>query len=81
MSLLQRINTGTVPNDGTGDNLLAAFQKLNANLAYIEALLLSSPLTPMFAVDGTGNKYSVSVVVTGVDDQGQPTTALSVNRI
>jgi hypothetical protein len=36
MTTLQTINTGTYPNDGTGDDLLTAFTKVNSNFALLQ---------------------------------------------
>lgn len=37
--MIERINTGAAPNDGTGDRLRDAFDKANRNFARIDALL------------------------------------------
>lgn len=40
---LQPVNIGTNPNDGTGDPLRTAFDKLNQNDSYLEGLSLTVP--------------------------------------
>lgn len=40
---LQPVNIGTNPNDGTGDPLRTAFDKLNDNDLYLESLSLTVP--------------------------------------
>ena len=47
----QIINLGTYPNDGTGDDLLTAFTKVNANFALITSEL---GITSAVNIDGPG---------------------------
>lgn len=43
---LQTINLGTYPNDGTGDDLRTAFQKVNANLTELYSSIYGSYIGP-----------------------------------
>ena len=41
---IQRVNIGTIANDGTGDDLREAFVKVNNNFTELEAHILHTKL-------------------------------------
>lgn len=65
---IQTINIGTSANDGTGDPLRTAFQKVNNNFAYIQTS--SSNITEAVTLDDTANQvifqYSANIFTQGM---------------
>src|SRR5882672_1552739 len=77
----QLINTGTVPNDGTGDNQLICWTKTNANFSELYPLLTGSG-----SVLFTGNKaYTGSGVSSAVNSwmfmSGAQLSGISANSV
>lgn len=51
----QVINTGTYPNDGTGDTMPVALSKINANFAYLWSLAAYSVAQQVINTASVGN--------------------------
>ena len=64
LAQIQNIFTGTRPNDGTGDNLYTAFNKVNANDTYIESQLAGIPIPSLTLLDNWSN-YTGTALLAG----------------
>lgn len=51
---IQLVNVGTLPNDGEGDPLRTAFQKINNNFTYLQQT--STTITKTVTLDDTANQ-------------------------
>jgi hypothetical protein len=75
------VNLGTTANDGTGDNLRAAFQKTNNNFSYLSSYSITNVTNGMIVdgtqgyrklvLTGTGTIANVWINLPAVDSDGQ----------
>ena len=60
----QLINTGTTPNDGTGDTVKASFTKANANFTELYGAVAAIPTTLLLPPQGRLTLQSATPVMT-----------------
>ena len=83
----QGISTGTTPNDGSGDSLLAGAVKINSNFDEVYAAIgngstVSTPVTSITAGDNiTVSGSTGSVTITGIGTADIDTDRINVSGV
>ena len=60
VSSISLVNTGTTPNDGTGDSIRTAFQTYNNNFSYLSQYTIANVTTDNSSVVITSNSISIN---------------------